>query len=383
MLSREGVPYTYDNNGNLLSKTDGSGTTSYAWDFENRPTSVTLPGGGVVSFKYDPFGRRIYKSSPAGTTVYVYDGQNIIEELNGTGSVQERYTYGPGIDEPLVGQRQPKIFFYEADGLGSLTSLTDPTGAVAATYTYDSFGFLTNSTGSATNWFRYTARQFDSDTALYYYRARYYDPTIGRFISEDPIRFKGGFNFYGYTSNNPIGRRDPSGLCPPKVDCSMAPPTPPSAPAGQSVDANIQQIIDQVQQGLNADSTAAAGEAMQASVSAFASWLNSVRPFGQWDYAHNAGQQYAAFGNFNYGATCNALGLSLTGCQRGAGLAAYGTATLNVLAGGKWTAGPGNPLGSPALVNGVPVYGDQTSASENLSVIAGWEYAEWQQQCQK
>ena len=70
--------------------------------------------------------------------------------------------------------------------MASVTSLTDRTGAVAATYTYDSFGFMRESTGSATNWFRYTARQFDSATALYYYRARYYDPMTGRFLSEDP-----------------------------------------------------------------------------------------------------------------------------------------------------------------------------------------------------
>ncbi|MFZ0960816.1 MAG: RHS repeat-associated core domain-containing protein [Terriglobia bacterium] len=89
-----------------------------------------------------------------------------------------------------------KIFYYEADGLGSITSLTDPTGAVAATYTYDSFGFMTASTGSATNWFRYTGRQFDSTGGLYYYRACYYDPLSGRFLNEDPIRFNGGINFY-------------------------------------------------------------------------------------------------------------------------------------------------------------------------------------------
>jgi len=213
MLTREGVPYTYDNNGSLLSKTNGSGTTSYAWDFENRLTSVTAPNG-VISFTYDPFGRRIRKVSPAGAaTIYVYDGSNIEEELNADGTLGERYTYGSGTDEPLVGQRQPKIFFYEADGLGSVTSLTDPTGAVAATYTYDSFGFLTGSTGSATNWFRYTARQFDSDTALYYYRARYYDPTVGRFISEDPIRVRGGINFYPYVHNNSVNVTDPLGLC--------------------------------------------------------------------------------------------------------------------------------------------------------------------------
>jgi len=220
MLTREGVPYTYDSNGNTLSKRNGSGTTSYAWDFENRLTSVTLPTGSLVTFKYDPFGRRINKTFPAGSTTYVYDGDNIIEELTGsTGTLSERYTYGPGVDEPLVGQRQPLIFYYEADGLGSVTSLTTPTGTVAATYTYDSFGFMTNSTGSATNWFRYTARQFDSDTALYYYRARYYDPTTGRFLSEDPIGFKGsGTNFYAYAHNSPVNLIDPSGLCANKSD---------------------------------------------------------------------------------------------------------------------------------------------------------------------
>jgi YD repeat-containing protein len=142
---------------------------------------LTVPGTGTVSFAYDPFGRRILNSSPAGTTVYVYDGDNIIEELGANGSLAsgERYTYGPGVDEPLVGQRQPKIFFYEADGLGSVTSLTDPTGAVAATYTYDSFGFMTASTGSATNWFRYTGRQFDSTGGVYYYRAATTTPCLG------------------------------------------------------------------------------------------------------------------------------------------------------------------------------------------------------------
>lgn len=89
-----------------------------------------------------------------------------------------------------------------------------PPRPVAATYNYDSFGFLTSSTGSATNWFRYTARQFDSDTALYYYRARYYDPTTGRFLSEDPIGFVGGINRYRYVGNNSLLYTDSSGLCP-------------------------------------------------------------------------------------------------------------------------------------------------------------------------
>jgi YD repeat-containing protein len=73
--SRPSYAYTYDYNGNTTSKTDSTGTTTYTWDFENRLTSVTLPGsGGSVTFKYDPFGRRIYKSSSSGTSVYAYGG---------------------------------------------------------------------------------------------------------------------------------------------------------------------------------------------------------------------------------------------------------------------------------------------------------------------
>jgi hypothetical protein len=115
-------------------------------------------------------------------------------------------------------------------------------------------------------------------------------------------------------------------------------------------------------------------------------WLGQVAPGGAWDYKQG-GQQYTSFGNLNFGATCNALGLSLASCQMGAGAAAQGTATVTVLESAvqgkplKWTAGPGSPLGSPANDNGMPVYGDQTGGIENQSVIAGWGYAAWQQAC--
>ena len=78
--------YTYDLNGNALTKNNSTGLTNYAWDYENRLTSVTLPGtGGTVSFNYDPFGRRIYKSSSTATSVYAYDGDNLIEETQRLG----------------------------------------------------------------------------------------------------------------------------------------------------------------------------------------------------------------------------------------------------------------------------------------------------------
>jgi len=98
LTSRPGVSYTFDNNGNELTKVVGSDTTSYTWDFENRLTSVTLPGsGGTVQFSYDPFGRRIKKSSSAGTSIYAYDGENVVEETNSSGhrcQVLARTAYG-------------------------------------------------------------------------------------------------------------------------------------------------------------------------------------------------------------------------------------------------------------------------------------------------
>jgi RHS repeat-associated protein len=195
------------------TKTTSTGTTSYTWDFENRLSSVTLPGtGGTVNFQYDPFGRRIYKSSPAGTYVYVYDGPNVIQELASSGNLLSSYTQGLGVDEPLALYQGAGTSYCHADGLGSIASLTSPAGAVAASYVYDSFGNLTASTGTVTNPFQYTARELDSETSIYYYRARYYDPGAGRFSSEDPIRIGGGINFYRYAGNDPVKLIDPYGL---------------------------------------------------------------------------------------------------------------------------------------------------------------------------
>jgi RHS repeat-associated protein len=178
-------------------------------------TQVTLPGsGGSVTFKYDPFGRRIEKVSSSAISIFAYDGDNLIEEVNATGTVVARYTEGQNIDEPLAMSRSGATSYYEADGLGSVTSLTSGAGAVAQTYTFDSFGKQTGSSGSLTNPFQYTARESDPETGLYYYRARYYDPTAGRFLSEDPTDFGAGPNFYQYVLNNPVGLNDPSGTNP-------------------------------------------------------------------------------------------------------------------------------------------------------------------------
>jgi RHS repeat-associated protein len=203
-----------DNNGNTATKVVGSNTTSYAWDFENRMSSVTLPGsGGTVSFKYDPFGRRIYKSSSSATSVFAYDGDNLVEETNSSGVAVARYSQTQNIDEPLAMLRSGATSYYHADGLGSVTSLSSAAGSIANTYTYDSYGKLTASTGSLVNPFQYTARELDPETNLYFYRARYYDQSAGRFVSEDPASFlSGGVNFYQYVENSPLGFKDPNGL---------------------------------------------------------------------------------------------------------------------------------------------------------------------------
>jgi RHS repeat-associated protein len=168
------------------------------------------------TFKYDAFGRRIQKvftqNSTTTTTNYVYNGDDTVEETDQNGNLVAKHARTMNIDEPLAESRSGTTGYYEQDGLGSVTSLTTGAGAVANTYMFDSFGKTTNSTGTLTNPFRYTGREFDSETNLYYYRARYYDPSAGRFASEDPMRFKVGVNFYRYVKNNTANLTDPYGL---------------------------------------------------------------------------------------------------------------------------------------------------------------------------
>ena len=200
-----------DANGNTLADPSGK---SYSWDFENRLTQAVVPGtdGGTTTFRYDPFGRRIQKSGPLGTTNYLYDGFNSLEEVDQSGNVLGRYTQGSEFDEELSELRSGTTSYYEADGLGSITSLSNSAGALANTYSYDSFGKLIASTGTLANPFQYTGRELGTETGLYYDRARYYDISSGRFMSEDPIGFKGsGPNLYGYVANNPAILTDPSG----------------------------------------------------------------------------------------------------------------------------------------------------------------------------
>jgi RHS repeat-associated protein len=214
LTSTNNATYTYDDNGNTLTKADSTGTTSYNWDFENRLTSVALPGsGGTVTFKYDPFGRRIQKASSLSTTNYLYDEADTLEEVDASGVVVARYTMGPGGDQVLAESTASGASYYHPDGLGSVLSLSNSSGALTDTYSYDSFGNQVNQTGVIHNSLRYITRNLDSETGLLYLRARYFDPRLGRFLSEDPIKLLGGANFFRYSGNNPVNWSDPKGKC--------------------------------------------------------------------------------------------------------------------------------------------------------------------------
>ncbi len=214
--------YTYDKNGNMLTRPDGA---QFTWDYSNRLTKVVLPnGGGTVTFQYDPFGRRIQKAGPLGTTNYLYDGTNIIAEVDSAGNILARFALGPLIDEPLSQFRSGATTYYQAEGSGSITSMADSSATIAATYSYDSYGNLSASTGTIVNPYRYTSREFDAETGIYYYRARFFDPSNGRFLSEDPKKTTAEFNFYRYALNSPLNRMDPLGWAScPSGHCSDCP----------------------------------------------------------------------------------------------------------------------------------------------------------------
>ena len=179
--STASATYSYDNNGNLVSKTDSLGTWILSYDEENRLTQVTKPSGPTVNYKYDGLGRRTQRTTSGGANErYVYDGADALIDLNADWSVATTYFNGPGIDNHL---RQTSstagVSYFLADHLGSTSALTDAGGNLVETNNYDSFG---NSTGSTRTRYGYTGRERDPDTGQLYYRARFYDPQDGRIL---------------------------------------------------------------------------------------------------------------------------------------------------------------------------------------------------------
>jgi RHS repeat-associated protein len=210
-----GTGQTYDANGNLTS----NGVNTFVWNARNQLTQITAGSTTQFSYAYDALGRRTSKNVAGATapTTYLYDGANAVQEA--VGNVTNPILTGLGIDERFARNDVNGRTVLLTDALNSTIALTDPTGAIKQQYSYDPYGNVTQSdtTTGFTNPYLYTGREADS-TGLYYYRARYYSPTMGRFISEDPIGFHGGQNnFYAYVGGRSIDLRDPQGLLVPEA----------------------------------------------------------------------------------------------------------------------------------------------------------------------
>jgi RHS repeat-associated protein len=207
--------FAYDANGNLIERRNPRGVTRYDYDAEDRLAKVVLPGGEEVSFGYAPTGERIWQRDSSGVTFFVTDGLHRLADLDKDLRPKASYIHGPGIDRPLIMSRNSQSYSYHADVLGSVASLTDHSGGVAQRYNYDAFGMAAGQRTDAENPIGFTGREWDSSTGLYYYRARYYDPMLGRFLMPDPhagmLLDLGTLNRYSYVGNDPVNFVDPLG----------------------------------------------------------------------------------------------------------------------------------------------------------------------------
>ncbi len=203
------VTYSFDLEGQATTRTDSHGTTTFHWDSRGQLRQVVLPGGQTVNYGYDALGRLSTRTLNGVTTNFLHDGGDVVLDSRTDGSTIN-YLQGGGIDLKLrqTSTATGPLYFLQ-DRLGSTTALTDTGGNVVELFQYEPYG--EQPVGTLTR-FGYTGRERDDATGLLYYRARWYDPQLGRFLTEDPAGLIGGLNLYGYVSQDPINSTDPSGL---------------------------------------------------------------------------------------------------------------------------------------------------------------------------
>jgi RHS repeat-associated protein len=223
--------YQYDQEGNRTKRTETATgkVTEYVWDYHNRLAQVLFKdGSGAVTksieYTYDVNNQRIGKKIDTSASLstggvvterYVIDRNQIALVFDGSGVQKSRYLYGTQIDQVLAEESGNQVHWFLADNQGTVKDVVDNTGAVIDHITYDSFGRIVSQTSPVDLRFAYTGREWDGETSQYYYRARYYDAAVGKFIGEDPIGFSAeDTNLSRYVGNSATNFIDPSGYAP-------------------------------------------------------------------------------------------------------------------------------------------------------------------------
>lgn len=240
---------TYDADGNMTLR---NGWTQL-WNGENR-LKTAIKGTQRLEFGYDYMGRRIYKKLYDSESLiydyhFIYNGYKLVEEVESKNFITNYYIWQPesvGLSIPLSITTPIGTYYSNIDANKNISELTDNTGATVAHYEYSPFGEQTVSIGpqAEINHFRFGSEYFDSETTLIYYNYRYYSPSLGRWISKDPIEERGGQNLYNFIANNPLNKFDLYGLFDPSYDIPGGPgvrdPNPPwmTPPDGHSEERN-------------------------------------------------------------------------------------------------------------------------------------------------